>query len=270
MGNWVSLFLWIVIIGVVLYNLVVKKGKNRKAAESGEDMESVRRAVEQQLDGNVPTVYAHWEKHESYGRRVRVTYYRYALAYQSETLWVFPLGIDKKTRQVQAGRPTVLTLENLGKVTFTAKEKNGAVEHLELWLGDKQGHVITQLTVDAENLRKNRWYPVNILQREECAALAQFITAFSQRVDAENPGVDELMRAESNEGLGVLGAIVSAIGAVFSIFMPPLGVVVCLIGLVMSIVSKRRGAKGKIPLAVSVLCMALSLGLCWVAWKLFV
>ncbi|WP_295747249.1 hypothetical protein [uncultured Oscillibacter sp.] len=270
MGNWVSIVFWIAIIGAVLYNVFVKKSKNRKAAESGEDRESVRRAAAQQLDGTVPTVYAHWEERESYGRRVRITYHRYALSFQGETLWVFPLGIDKKTRQVQAGRPVVLTPENLGKVTVKTKEKNGATERLELWLGDKQGHVITELTVDAENLRKNRWYPVNILQREECAALERFMTALSQRVAAENPGVDELIKAESNESVGILGAVLSGIGAVVGIFMPPAGLVLCLIGLIMSVVSKKRGAKQKVPLVISVLCTALCAGLCWLFLKYFI
>ena len=34
MGNMVSLALWVVIIGAVVYNVFVKKGRNRKAAES--------------------------------------------------------------------------------------------------------------------------------------------------------------------------------------------------------------------------------------------
>lgn len=270
MGNWVSLILWIGIIGMVIYNVFVKKGKNRKAAESGEDRENVRRAVRQMLDGDSQTVYAHWEERESYGRRVRITYHRYALAFQGETLWVFPLGIDKKTREIQAGRPMVLTPENLGKVTVKAKEKDGETARVELWLGDKKGHEITRLTVDAENLRKNRWYPLNIFQREECAALERFMTALSQRVAAENPGVDDLIKAENNDGLGILGAIVSVIGLVFTIFMPPLGLIVCLIGLVMSVVSKLRGSKGKVFLIVSILCAACSAGLCWMALKYFV
>lgn len=270
MGNWISVVLWIGIIGAVVYNVFVKKSKNRRAAESGEDRENLRRAVGQQLDGNVPMVYAHWEERESYGRRVRITYHRYALAFQGETLWIFPLGIDKKTRQIQTGRPTVLTPENLGKVTVKTREKDGAAERLELWLGDKQGHEIAQLRADAENLRKNRWYPVNILQREECAALEQFMTALSRRVAAENPDVDELIRAEGNEGVGIIGAMISVVGLIFSIFMPPLGMVLCLIGLGFSAASKLKGAKGKVPLLLGIACMALSAGLCWLFWKSFV
>lgn len=270
MGNLVSLVLWVVIIGAVIYNVFVKKGRNRKAAESGEDRENIRRAVGQMLEENIPMVYAHWEERESYGRRVRITYHRYALAFQGETLWIFPLGIDKKTREIQAGRPAVLTLETLGKVTVKSKEKDGVVKRLELWLGDKQGHVIQELTVDAENLRKSRWYPVNVLQQEECEALERFMTALSRQAAAENPGVDDLIKAESNESLGIIGAIVSVIGGVISIFMPPAGMVLCLIGLALSVVSKLRGAKGKAALIICVLCAALSAGLCWMFWKYFI
>ena len=272
MGNWISFILWIVILGAVAYHLFVKKGKNRKAAESGEDRDSVRTAVGRMMDGSedVQTVYAHWEERESYGRRVRITYHRYALAFRGETRWLFPLGVDKKTRRVEADRPVVLTPENLGKVTVKTKEKNGGVERVKLWLGDKKGHVVAELTVDAENLRKNRWFPLNILQREECAALERFAVALSQRVAAENPGIDDLIKAENNEGLGVIGAFVSGIGAVFSIFMPPLGLAVCLIGLALAVVSKLRGASGKVFLIVSVLCTALGAGFFWMFFHYFV
>lgn len=269
MGIWISFILWVVIIGAAIYHIFVKKSKNRRAAESGEDREEIRRAVGAQLDGDVPTLYAHWEERESYGRRVRITYHRYALAYRGETLWIFPLDIDKKTRQVQAGRPAVLTPENLGKVTVKKKEKNGGTARLNLWLGDKQGHVVAELTVDAENLRKSRWYPVNVLQREECADLERFMTALSQRVAAENPGIEDLIQAENNEGVGIIGAVVSVIGGVVSIFMPPAGMVLCLIGLAMAVFSKLRGAKGKVPLVIGILCAALSGGLCWMFWTYF-
>ena len=52
MGSMVSLALWAVIIGAVIYNVFVKKGRDRKAAESGEDRENVLRAVGQMLEGN--------------------------------------------------------------------------------------------------------------------------------------------------------------------------------------------------------------------------
>ena len=70
--------------------------------------------------------------------------------------------------------------------------------------------------------------------------------------------------------MGILGAVLSGIGAVVGIFMPPAGLVLCLIGLIMSVVSKKRGAKQKVPLVISVLCTALCAGLCWLFLKYFI
>lgn len=256
-----SIALWAVIIGVLVYKFVIQKGGNRKAAESGEDMKRVKESVSSLLKEpeGFQMAYAHWEEQESFGRTVRTTYYRYGLAFKDQTLCIVPLGIDKKTHEVQPAKPMVLTPENLGKVTVKTKEKNGAVSGMEVWLGDKQGHVIQELNVDVENLRKSRWYPMNILQPEECAAFQNFIAALAQQVARENPGVDALIQAESSEGLGLIGTIISGIGAVFAIFYPPIGLVLCLIGLIMAVVGKAKGSKSKKWLMINGACMVLAL-----------
>lgn len=261
----VPVLLWAAVIAAVVYRFFIKKGQNRKAAQSGEDMAKVKEAVGKVLPEaeRYKLAYAHWEEQESYGRAVRTTYYRYAVAFQGQGLLVFPLSIDKKTRQIQAGRPAVLGPESLGKVKVKTKEKDGAPSEIGVWLGDKQGHVITQVTVSAENLRKSRWYPVNIVQQEECEAFERFITSLARQVAGENPGVDALMAAESNEGLGGLGAMLSGIGVLLGIFFPP-GGILAPIGLIMAIVSKRRGAKGYKSLIVSAICTVIC-----VAWMMF-
>ena len=260
-----SIILWVAIIGWLVYTFVIKKGNNRKAAQTGEDLARVKQAVSSMSNGasGYKLAYAHWEEQESYGRTVRTTYFRYAAVFQEQTLLLFPLGIDKKTGQIQAGQPAVLTPEVLGKVTVQTKEKEGSTSRVEVWLGDKEGRSIAQLYVDAENLRKNRWFPVNIAQQDQCDAFQHFITALSHRVAAENPDVDEKIAAESREGLGTLGAILSAAGAVAALFFPPFGAVVCLIGLIMSIVGKVKGAKKNLALIVSIVCAVCSAFFCW-------
>ena len=249
---------WVIIAGALVYRFVIKKNKNRKAAESGEDMKLVRQAVEPLLRqvGDCKVVYAHREEQSSYGRTVRTTYYRYAVAFQSDTLWVIPLGVDKKAHTVQMGQPITLNPANLGKITVTTKEKDGAVNHVKVWLANKEGHQIEEVVVDAENLRKSKWFPLNIVQDEECEAFHRFITQLAQRVASENPGVDALIEAETNEGLMTFGAIASVIGVVLGFFVAPVGLVICLVGLIMGIVSKARGAKKKAGLIVSIVCFA--------------
>jgi len=264
-----SIVLWAAIIGWVIYTVFIKKSRNLSAAQRGEDKDRVKQAINRFLGtADAPQiVYAHWEERESYGRTVKTTYYRYAVAFQSQTMWVFPLHVDKKTHQVQAGEPTTLTAEKLGKVTVLTKEKDGAVNHVEVWLGDKQGHAIFQLYVDAQNLRKNRWFPLNILQQEECAAFARFISPLAQRVADENPGVDALMAAEASEGYGIIGAGLSIGGAIGGLFFPPLGALLCLIGLILSVVGKVKGAKKNKCLIISIVCAVWTAVFMWVYFQ---
>ncbi len=256
-----SIVLWVIIIGFLVYKFVIQKNNNRKAAETGEDQKRVKQAVSALLKEpeGFQVAYAHWEEQESYGRTVRTTYHRYGLAFRGQTLCIVPLGIDKKTHEVQTAKPMVLTPENLGKVTIKTTEKDGVVNEMKVWLGDKQGHVIQELNVDVENLRKSRWFPMNIAQQEECKAFYAFIGALAQQVARENPGVDALIQAESNEGLGLIGTIISGIGAVFAIFFPPIGLVLCLVGLIMAVVSKVKGATSKKWLLISGACMVVAL-----------
>lgn len=257
--------LWVVIIGAAVFHFVIKKNNNRKAAQTGEDKQRVKQAVEQVMGGagDYQLAYAHWEKQESYGRAVRTTYFRYAAAFRDQTLWVIPLGIDKKTRQIQAGNPVTLSADRLGKVTVKTKEKDGAANQVEVWLGDKQGHAVMELKVSAENLRKNRWFPVNILQQEECEAFLRFITALTRQVTAENPGVDAIMEAEAAQSLGVLGAVVSGIGAFCGLFYPPIGVPICAAGLIMGIVGMIKGGKGIVGLIISAACLIFVVAYGW-------
>lgn len=259
-----SLLWTVVIVGIVGGNLF-KFIRNRKAAQSGEDKARLCNAADmlQGKDGNNPILFAHWEERESYGRTVKTTYFRYVVSFQDEMLYVAPLYIDKKTRQMQMGQLTIYTADQLGKIEVTSRQKNGAADHLEIVLDDKKGQTLFQFHVDAKNTRKNRFYPVNILQYEECAAFERFINALAQRVAAENPGIDEIIKANGNEGFGVIGAIVSVIGAVISFFFPPAGIFLGLIGLCLAIVTRIKGARGIAPLIISIICFIWCSGFLW-------
>lgn len=251
-----SLIFWVIVIGAIVYFLVIKKNNNRKAAQNGEDKKRLHKATESlpARGGDYQVLYAHREDRSSSGRRVTTTYYRYVITYQDQTLCVAPLSIDKKTREIRVGQPSLFSPENLGKIAITAKQKNGLTNHIELTLFDKQGNQLKQVCVDAENLRKSRWYPVNIIQQDECSAFESFITSLAQCIASENPNVDAIIKANENEGTGILGAIIAVIGAVFAIFLPPLGFLVALIGLIMAAVSKAKGNKSNKSLIISIIC----------------
>ena len=241
---------WIVIIGAAIAYIFVKKSNNRKDAQNGADKARVQNAAELLFgDGEKHRIlYAHWEKREHYGRTTKITYFRYAVIFQDQTICVAPLYIDKNTRQIQVLQPKLYTPENLGKIEVKTRQKDGVIKRIEIWLGNKKGQTLEQFYVDAENLRSNRYFPVNLEQQEECAAFERFITPLAQRIDAENPGVDALIQAYHNENTGMVGAIISGIGAFSAFFFPPMGMVLSLVGLVLTGISKAKGATGKKPL----------------------
>lgn len=61
----------------------------------------------------------------------------------------------------------------------------------------------------------------------------------------------------------MIGTVVSGVGAVFSLFFPPVGLAVCLVGLVMALVSKLKGATTRKWLLISGTCMVFALGFGW-------
>lgn len=269
------LIFWVLIVGGCACYVLVKKNNNRKDAQTGADKSRVLMAAQALFGESAArqTLYAHWEKREHYGRTVKTTFYRYLVTYTDRSICVAPLYIDKNTRQMYADRPAVYTPENLGKIEIKTRQKDGAVTRLEIWLGNKKGQTLAQFYVNAENLRHNKYFPVNIEQQDELSAFERFITAMAQRIDAENPGVDDLIKAYNNDSLGMIGLFVSVIGGVASIFAPPGGAFVALIGLILSVVSKLKGAQGKkstIILIISIACMVVSAVLVAVYYKNFV
>ena len=261
MQDWIMAVLWIAIIGGIVGHEIGKTITNRKGLESGEDKASVRSAAQPVLgDGDI--LYAHWEKSEYYGRTTKTTYYRYVLTYRDDILIVAPLGIDKKTREIQVGQTAVFSPANLGKVEVNNTLKDGAVSHMGICLRDKQGETMFQFDVDAKNTRKNKWFPVNIAQQGECEKFERFITGLSQQVAAENPGIEDIIKANNNSAMGIIGAGLAILGAVLGFFFAPVGVVLALIGGGLALASKLKGTAGKRngPLIISAICLVLSLG----------
>lgn len=261
----VSFAFWIWIMGWLVYTFFFKKGANRKKAATGEDLERVQRAVRDLLPPDAQDAgiaYAHWEDVTHSGRTTRTTYYRYAVAFKSETSWIFPLNIDKATHEVEVCMPWVLTPEKLGKILVTRTDKNGEVRKVEAWYADKQGDTIVRINVDAENLNSSKYLPVNIVQEPEVMAFDRFLSPLALKVAQENPQVEELIAQKSAGGLAGIAVGLAVGGFVGGIFFPPLGAILCVAALVMAINGKRKGNPGNKALITSIVCLALM-----IAWS---
>jgi len=263
-NNLTTLILIAIIVGFIIYQ-VIKYLNNRKAAASGEDLKHLQEEVGKSFpdQSGYQMVYAHYEHTETYGRTTKTTYYRYVVAFQGETMWVFPMGRDKKTKQIQVGRPATYTPDDLGKISASIDEKDGTVKGMDVELYNKSGESIVQFRADATNLRKTKFYPVNLLQPEACQAFRDFITPLAQRVAGENTELEAQMQQDAKESYGTFGIIISVIGAIVGLFFAPVGLLICVAGLAVAARGAMKGAKKKTGLIVSGVCVVLMLA--WTA-----
>lgn len=220
----VWIVLAVIVVGAVL-NQHFKQKKNTALAANGQDKERLRQLVAQLLpqQENLQVVYAHHEDVQHYGRTTRTTYYHYALAFDSEKMWIIPLGFEKD--DIRPGQPVLYTSQSLGAVNVTPIVKKGTLSYMDILLRDKEGENPVRLTVDVTNLRDDRFHHFNLIQEEECGRLQDFLQSFSAAVAGENEGLAELLEdkalRQSNKGaltLGILGILfcwTAIIGLIF-------------------------------------------------------
>lgn len=117
---------------------------------------------------------------------------------------------------------------------------------------------------NAENLASSKYLPMNILQEDKCAAFERFISPLAQKVAADNPGIDEMIAQKSAGGKAGVAIGLAVGGLLGGIFVPPVGLFLCVVALALSIRAKKwsGGRNGMASLIVSVICLLLSAAWC--------
>lgn len=251
---------WLIIIGLVVLGVIyssLKESRNKKLAETGEDLRRIKDAVARVLPGETgyTVAYAHYEDVSHYGRTTRTTYYAYALAFDAARLWIIPLGFQKN--EILPGNP-YLASENIGMADVKARAKNGVLYGVTVILRNKAGESPIHLDVDVLNTRKDRYHHVNVLQQEECEQFHAFITGVSETADKENADLKELMQekasaqdARSGKILGILGIATFWTGLIGLIFGG--------IGLLCAPKPSKTGGRATAPFVLSLVATLLSL-----------
>ena len=235
------------VIGIVIFIFMqLKEKKNKRLAETGEDKARLK-AVADRLFADVPDcrpLYGHYEEVEHYGRSTRTTYYRYLLAHDSQRLWIAPL--DFQQGSILPAQPVEITTGDLGKATIDVRSaKDGTPYRVDFTLYGKDGKQIVQACATAENLRESSYYPVNILQEEEVARFARFMTDFVNEVNQDNQELIAGLEREANKNAGK-GAMVMAIGGiVIGILLPIAGIIMGAVAMFMA--PKKADNFGKTP-----------------------
>lgn len=218
-----------VVAAIAIY-IVAREKINLHKAATGEDKERLHKAVAQALPGETgyQVVYGHYEKVDHFGHKTLTTYLCYALAFDASRIWIIPLLFDKDL--ILPGEPIMITRDNLGCADIRVlKDKMGEARRLDFTLYNKDGLNILNCVVEAANTREDRFHHVNIVQTEECARFNQIIGSMAYQANRDNAGLlAQVHTSESNMhkayALGILSLI-------FSFIFPPIGVIMCIIGI---------------------------------------
>lgn len=223
-------------IGIVIFIFMqLKEQKSKRLAESGEDKARLKDVAARLFAGieDCHSLYGHYEEVQHYGRSTRTTYYRYLLAHDSQRLWIAPL--DFQQGSILPAQPVEITKDDLGKAVVDIRSaKDGSTTRVDFTLYGKDGKQIIQAYASAENLRESRFYPVNILQEEECARFGRFITELANQVNQENEALNKELERQANKNAGK-GAMILAIGGIIiGILLPIAGIIMGAVAIFMS------------------------------------
>ena len=248
-------------IGIVIFIFMqMKEKKNKQLAATGEDKARLK-AVADRVFAGVPdchALYGHYEDVQLYGRSTRTTYYRYLLAHDSQRLWIAPL--DFQQGSILPGQTLEMTPEDLGKATVEVRNaKDGTPYRVDFTLYGKDGKQIVQACATAENLRESSYYPVNILQEEECARFGKFMTEFVNEVNQENQEFIAEMERQANKNAGK-GAMIMAIGGIIlGILLPIAGIIMGAVAMYMAPSKKDNFGKTAASRIVGAICICTSI-----------
>ena len=175
-----QIILMVVALIVVIYIFVtIQEQRNRKKALEGDD----RVRVWEILEKNVPDVqnytraYARWEWSTYAGRRTTTSYWYYGIAFNSDCIYVVPLSAEGGDISYSNGG--VIYKDQLGVVN----SKKGA-NWVELY--DKDRKEIVSLMVFAENLKDDKYHPVNIIQTDEEKKFLDWKEKWMEEVNTAN------------------------------------------------------------------------------------
>lgn len=233
-----EILLILVFFGSITVYVVAREKINLRRAADGEDKERLKQAVSSALpeETGYQVAYGHYEKVEGFGRKTLTTYFYYALAFDTNRIWLMPLLFDKKSIVVQ--QPVLITSGSLGAADVNlVKNKDGSARRVDCTLYDKNGAAFLDCVVEVNNIRTDSCRHLNIIQKEECAQFGQLIGSIADQVNRENPGLKAQVQTagKSMRRAGILGFA----GTMFSVIFPPAGIVMSLAGI-------RLAKKGRV------------------------
>lgn len=177
----------LVVLFVVVY---IKMTIDEKKGANSEEKQQIKNIVKKVVPNGESYTAAYGTREEltlgGGGRTVTTTtkYWYYAVAFKPGDLYLVPLSFEGG--DISYGEAVRIGKEELGM----AEAKNGL-----LTLFDKNQKELFTLFVVASNTKDDKYHPVNIQQKEEAEAFAQFAQALMQEVNTAN-GITDIKAAK--------------------------------------------------------------------------
>ncbi len=177
----------VVVLFVIVY---IKMSIDEKKGANSAEKQKIKDIVRQVVPGGESYTAAYGTREEltvgGGGRTVTTTtkYWYYAVAFRPGDLYLVPLSFEG--REIGHSAPIHFGKENLGMVDA----KKGYTV-----LFDKDRKEILTLYVAESNTKDDMYHPVNIQQKEEAEAFAQFAQSLMQDVNGAN-GITDIKAAK--------------------------------------------------------------------------
>lgn len=181
-SNKLSIAVFVIVVVLVFIFVIIRDKINRKKAMNGEDhsnfIDMMKRATQ-----NAPGytyAYARWEETTYQGRTRTTKYWYYGIAFNREDLLIAaPLSIED-------GDFGYKDLYRIDKSTVYCV--NGFLKGKSPWveLYDKDLKPMISLMVEEENLKDDKYHPVNLLQPDEMNAFVEWAQNWMDDINVPN------------------------------------------------------------------------------------
>lgn len=165
-----SIIAFVVVVAAAFIYVIIHDKFNRKKAMNGEDREnfiSMMKRATQNAPG-YSYAYARWEWTTWQGNRSTTKYWYYGIAFNRDDLLVAPLSIEDG----DFGYKDIFRVDK-----STVYCVNGFLKGTSPWveLYDKDMKEIISIMVEEENLKDDKYHPVNLLQPDESKAFVEWV-----------------------------------------------------------------------------------------------
>lgn len=169
----------VIMVAIATVYVLVRDKINKKKASTGEERETLWNLLQRAVPDvqNYTRAYACWEWTTYQGKTRKTTYWYYGIAFNSEQLFVVPLSCAGG--DISYSEAFCIRKADLGMVN---SKPNAAWAEFY----DKNLNEIISLSVFGENLKDDKYHPLNILQEEEAKKFAAWKDGWMESINAAN------------------------------------------------------------------------------------